>query len=93
MALLSFVDTLEYMALDFHGDEEKHHRFVHDSKLIIDTLVAQLHELNSIYKDYMGQMRKTCKLGAQYTISYNPVAFIPHSIRGQPNPHGHTAEF
>lgn len=93
MTLLSFVDTMELMAFNFHGDEEEHHRFVHDSKLIIETLVAQLHVMDSLYKDYMGQMRKTGKLGVQFQSVVNPAACIPHSLRGQPNQYGHTADF
>lgn len=61
MELFNFVDTLESMAFNFHGDEVEHHRFVYDSKLIIDTLVEKLHEVDSLYKDYFGQMRKTGK--------------------------------
>ncbi|XP_023161011.1 uncharacterized protein LOC111592819 isoform X2 [Drosophila hydei] len=53
MAMLNFVDTFELMALNFHGDEEQHHRFVHDAKLLIDAIVNQLHKNNSIFKDYM----------------------------------------
>lgn len=63
MELFSFVDTLELMAFNFHGDEVEHHRFVYDSKLIVETLVEQLHELDSLYKDHFGQMRKTGKSG------------------------------
>lgn len=59
--MLNFVDTFELMALNFHGDEEQHHRFVHDAKLLIDAIVNQLHKNNSIFKDYMGELRKTGK--------------------------------
>lgn len=63
MELFTFVDTLESMAFNFHGDEVEHHRFVYDSKLIIETLVQQLHEIDSLYKDFLGELRKTGKSG------------------------------
>lgn len=66
--MLNFVDTFELMAFNFHGDEEQHHRFVHDAKLLIDAIVNQLHKNNSMFKDHLGELRKTGKPCGRHTL-------------------------
>lgn len=61
MALLNFVDTLEMMAFNVHRDPEQHHRFGGDAQLIVDTIIAQLKKNNSIFQEYMRDLRTTGK--------------------------------
>ncbi|XP_017863689.1 PREDICTED: uncharacterized protein LOC108614203 [Drosophila arizonae] len=72
--MLNFVDTFELMALNFHGDEEQHHRFVHDAKLLIDAIVTQLHNNDSVFKDHMGELRTTASFISEITMDM-PLGF------------------
>ncbi|TDG43218.1 hypothetical protein AWZ03_010346 [Drosophila navojoa] len=72
--MLNFVNTFELMAVNYHGDEEQHHRFVHDAKLLINAIVMQLHKINSVFKDHMGALRTTAAFLSGITMDM-PLGF------------------
>ncbi|KAM8710681.1 hypothetical protein ACLKA7_017325 [Drosophila subpalustris] len=74
MALLNFVETLEIMAYNVHRDEEQHHRFGSDSQFIVDTIIAQLQKNNSIFQEYLKELRTTASFVSEINMDL-PLAF------------------
>ncbi|KAL7732094.1 hypothetical protein ACLKA6_015850 [Drosophila palustris] len=74
MALLNFVETLEIMAYNVHRDEEQHHRFGSDAQFIVDTIIAQLQKNNSIFQEYLKELRTTASFVSEINMDL-PLAF------------------